>query len=159
MAMQSAARRRLVLTATFACFSAAVFPSASAEDTGATVTSVASTRERLYAELAADVEELEQRGSILKRVVRLATPAVVHIEARRDTEAARPARGESEEAGSGVIIERRGKFYVLTNRHVIKYSTVAGINIKLADGRIVHPKQTWSDPATDVAIMSIVTDG
>jgi serine protease Do len=42
---------------------------------------------------------------------------------------------------------------------VIKYSTVNGINVKLADGRVIHPKQTWSDPATDVAIMSIVVDG
>jgi serine protease Do len=116
-------------------------------------------RERLYSELAADVRELEQRGSIVKRVVKLATPAVVHIEARRDMENARPPRADAEEAGSGVIIERRGRVFVLTNRHVIKYSTVNGINIKLADGRIVHPKQTWSDPATDVAIMSIATEG
>src|SRR5947209_7050836 len=69
-------------------------------------------REQLYAELAIDVAELEQRGSILKRVVKLVTPAVVHIEAKRDAEATRPARGEAEEAGSGVIIERRGKLYV-----------------------------------------------
>ena len=52
---------------------------------------------------------------------------------------ARSPRGDSEEAGSGVIIERRGKLYVLTNRHVIKYSTLTGINIKLADGRVLHP--------------------
>ena len=48
-------------------------------------------RDRLYAELAADVAELEQRGSILKRVVKLVTPAVVHIEARREAEAGTPA--------------------------------------------------------------------
>ena len=113
----------------------------------------------LYAELAADVAELEQRGSILKRVVKLVTPTVVHIEAKRDIESARPARGEAEEAGSGVIIQRRGKFYVLTNRHVIKYSTLTGINIKLADGRVVHPTKTWGDPSTDVAIMSLTSDG
>jgi serine protease Do len=136
---------------------------AGAEDaatpTPAAAASTSTTRDRLYAELAADVAELEQRGSILKRVVKLATPAVVHIEARRDIDATKSQRGESEETGSGVIIQRRDKFYVLTNRHVIKYSTPAGINIKLADGRIVHPKQTWSDPATDVAILSITTDG
>src|SRR5262245_1009746 len=90
-------------------------------------TVVASPRDLLYAELAVDVAELEQRGSILKRGVKLVTPAVVHIEAKRDLESARPARGEAEEAGSGVIIQRRGKLYVLTNRHVIKYSTLTGI--------------------------------
>jgi serine protease Do len=120
-----------------------------------TATSSATARDHLYSELAADVAELELRGSILKRVVKLVTPAVVHIEARRETEAARSARGDSEEAGSGVIIERRGKFYVLTSRHVIKYSTVNGINIKLSDGRVLHPKQTWTDPATDIAIMAL----
>ena len=59
--------------------------------------------------------------------------------AARTTPAARRA-SDSEEAGSGVIIERRGKLYVLTNRHVIKYSTLTGINIKLADGRVMHPE-------------------
>jgi serine protease Do len=125
----------------------------------AAMASPASARERQYAELAADVAELERQGSILKRVVKLATPAVVHIEARRDPEAGRPARVESEEAGSGVIIERRGKQYVLTNRHVIKYSSPSNINVKLADGRIVHPTQTWGDGATDVAIMSLAAAG
>lgn len=142
--------------------SVGVCSDASADDLTATTassTSVAAERERLYSELAADVAELEQRGSILKRVVKLATPAVVHIEAKRDNESVRPTRGDAEEAGSGVIIERHGKRFVLTNRHVIKYSTLNGINIKLSDGRIVHPKQVWSDPGTDVAIMSISSEG
>jgi serine protease Do len=130
---------------------------ADSSSTGAAA--VPTMRDRLYAELAADVAELDQRGNILKRVVKLATPAVVHIEARREAEAGRSPRGESEEAGSGVIIERHGKLYVLTNRHVIKYSTLTGINVKLADGRVLHPKQTWADPATDVAIMQINTEG
>jgi serine protease Do len=132
-----------------------------ADETAATSapTSALSTRDQLYAQLSADVAELEQRGSILKRVVKLVRPAVVHIEARRETDATRTPRGDAEEAGSGVIIERRGKLYVLTNRHVIKYSTLTGINVKLADGRVVHPKQTWADPATDVAIMAITTEG
>jgi serine protease Do len=120
---------------------------------------IRSTRDRVYSELAADVAELEQHGNILKRIVKLVTPAVVHIEARRESEGSRQPRGDSEEAGSGVIIERRGKLYVLTNRHVIKYSTLTGINVKLADGRVVHPKQTWSDAGTDVAIMWIDAEG
>jgi len=130
-----------------------------ATNTTGTSTSPVAARDRLYAELAADVAELEQRGSILKRVVKLVTPAVVHVEARRETDTNRAGRGEGEEAGSGVIIERRGKFYALTSRHVIKYSTVAGINIKLSDGRVVHPKQTWTDPGTDVAIMALDMQG
>jgi len=115
----------------------------------------ASSRDKLYAELAADVEELERRGNLLKRVVKLVTPSIVHIEAKRDAETPRPSRSESEEAGSGVIIEVRGKTYVLTNRHVIRYSTLAGINIRLFDSRVLHPKRVFGDPLTDVAIMAI----
>ena len=115
-------------------------------------------RELLFAELAADVQELERHGSVLKRVVKLVTPSVVHIEAKREAEAGRSPRGESEEAGSGVIIERHGKTFVLTNRHVIKHSKPSGINIKLADARVLHPRQVWSDAGTDVAIMQLAAE-
>jgi serine protease Do len=54
-----------------------------------------------------------------------------------------------------VLIERRGKYYVLTNRHVVKYSTLTGIDVKLADGRVLHPSQVWSDRATDIAILAV----
>jgi serine protease Do len=57
-----------------------------------------------------------------------------------------------------VIIERSGKHYVLTNRHVVKYSTLAGIGVKLADGRVLHPTQVWSDRATDIAILAVAGD-
>src|SRR5204863_1158919 len=125
--MQMASRLSALLTVVSLLCGASESALASGDDlAGANVATAASgetARERLYAELAADVAELEQRGSILKRVVKLVTPAVVHIEARRETEASRTARGELEEAGSGVIIKRRGKYYVLTSRHVIKHST------------------------------------
>ena len=119
----------------------------------------AAAREKLFAELAADVEELERRGNLLKRVVKLVTPSIVHIEAKRDADPARSPRGETEEAGSGVIIESYGRNYVLTNRHVIRYSTLVGINIRLADARVLHPTKVWTDPLTDVAIMSIAAEG
>lgn len=128
---------------------------ASADEAAGSAASAAAARDQLYTELAADVSELERRGSILKRVFKLVRPAIVHLEARRDAEGVRNVRGESEEAGSGVIIERSGKLFVLTNRHVIKYSTLKGINIRLADGRILHPTKVWSDPGTDVSLLEI----
>ncbi|HZN33441.1 MAG TPA: trypsin-like peptidase domain-containing protein [Pirellulaceae bacterium] len=118
----------------------------------------AAARDKLFAELAADVEELERRGNVLKRVVKLVRPSIVHIEAKRDADGSRLARGEAEEAGSGVIIESHGKPYVLTNRHVIRYSTLAGIHVRLADSRILTPTRVWADPATDVALLSIAAD-
>jgi serine protease Do len=113
-------------------------------------------RDAHFAELARDVAALEQHGSVLKRAVRLAKPSVVHIEAKRDAEeGVRGRNAEIDEAGSGVLIERRGKFYVVTNRHVVKYSTLDGIDVKLADGRVLHPTQVWSDRATDIAILAV----
>lgn len=112
-------------------------------------------REQLYDALAADVAELEQRGNILKRVVKLVTPAVVHIEAHREAEPMRVLRGDADEAGSGVIIERFGRLFVLTSRHVIKNTSPANIYLKLADGRVLHPRQVWSDAGTDVAVLAL----
>ena len=114
------------------------------------------TRASLFDELARDVAALEQQGSILKRVVRLARPSVVHIEAKRDVEEHRASRDSAiDEAGSGVLIERGGKRFIVTNRHVVKYSTLTGIDIKLHDGRVLHPSQVWSDRPTDIAILAV----
>jgi hypothetical protein len=64
-----------------------------------------SVRERLFAELARDVEAMEQRLGIVKRVIRLVSPSVVHIQAKKNS-----SYGDSystvdsiEEAGSGIL--------------------------------------------------------
>jgi serine protease Do len=113
-------------------------------------------RERLYQELDAEVAELERRGNLLKRVVRLVRPTVVHIEARKADAAKTSTRAKSiDEAGSGVIIEIGDKRYVLTNRHVIKDAPPENITIGLDDGRELRPTQVWEDSATDVAVMEL----
>ncbi|MEX2175313.1 MAG: trypsin-like peptidase domain-containing protein [Pirellulaceae bacterium] len=113
----------------------------------------------MYESLVRDATALELQGSILKRVVRLAKPSVVHLEATRDAEDGQSPRLKSiDEAGSGAIFERAGKYYVLTNRHVVKYSTLAGIDVRLADGRVLRPTQIWSDRETDIAILAVQGD-
>src|SRR6478672_2212058 len=99
--MLSAAAFRALLTSVSVCCGAALADELATSTSSVAPKTAVAARDQLYADLAADVAELEQRGSILKRVVKLVTPAVVHIEAKRDTEASRPARGEAEEAGSG----------------------------------------------------------
>src|SRR5688572_16151430 len=66
----------------------------------------AERRAQLMQELARDVEWLEKQGNVLKRVVRLVKPTVVHIEAQKtEADSFRPGRKSNvEEAGSGVII-------------------------------------------------------
>jgi serine protease Do len=114
-------------------------------------------REAEYASLARDVEALGREFGLVKRVVKLTTPAVVHIESKPLPK----YQGllHVEEAGSGVIVQFGNRFYVLTNRHVVRHSTPERIEIHLSDGRVFHPVKIWSDSETDVAAMSIEADG
>ncbi len=116
-------------------------------------------RERMFSELDAEVTALEKQGNILKKVVKLATPTVVHIQAQHVDAAGKAKEKPVEEAGSGVIIRWNGKFYVLTNRHVIKMSSVDHISIKLFDGRHIHPLKIWEDRETDIALMAVEGKG
>ncbi|MDA7977825.1 MAG: trypsin-like peptidase domain-containing protein [Pirellulales bacterium] len=110
-------------------------------------------RQTALANLAGEVAYLERQGNILKSVVRLASPSIVHIEARKMTGGARPRM--IEEAGSGIIIAEGGAHYVLTNRHVIRDAARERITIRLHDSREVVPTRVWSDPETDIAVLAI----
>jgi serine protease Do len=116
-------------------------------------------RQRLYDWLAEQAPQLDHHARIIKTVVRLASPTVVHIEAHKQDNSATARRGTIEEAGSGVIIELDGQLYILTNRHVIRQAELADISINLADGRTIHPRRVWADPYTDVAVMAIQAEG
>lgn len=115
------------------------------------------SREEEFAELAADVALFEKQASLLKRSVRLAAPAVVHIEAKKNSNRPNSTSddGGTEEAGSGVLIEIRGKFYALTNRHVIADAPLTGVMVKSHDGRSLTPTKIWSDHESDVAVIEV----
>lgn len=95
--------------------------------------------------------------------VRLITPVTVHIETtsvqRPGALSVRPAKELNNEAGAGFIVFRQGKYYVLTNGHVIHASentdSPDNVYIYLSDGRMVHPVRIISDPLTDIAVMEI----
>ena len=114
-------------------------------------------RATAFATLAEEVASLEKHSSLLKNVVKLAGPSVVHIDTEKtDQSTPRAARrGHIEEAGSGFIIDLSGKHYAITNRHVVKFAALNDIKIKLADGRQVTPTKVWTDPETDVAALAI----
>jgi serine protease Do len=119
--------------------------------------SFSSQREAEYAALARDVETLGRELGLVKRVVKLVTPAVVHIESKPLPKYQGLIRVE--EAGSGVIVQMGGRNFVLTNRHVIRHSSPERIEIHLYDGRVLNPKQIWSDSETDVAALAIDASG
>lgn len=111
------------------------------------------SRDQLFAEIAEEVAALERQGHLLRKVVRFVRPTVVHIEARRTD--VRLSRKPVEEAGSGVIVQLGRRLCVLTNRHVIDDTPLETIDITLADGRLIHPRQRWTDPSTDVAVLAV----
>jgi serine protease Do len=114
-------------------------------------------RAQLQQELEHQAQTLEAQSAVVKIVAKLIGPAVVHIEADvpPDGNSSYARSRHVEEAGSGVIILRSGKYYVLTNRHVVRDAPPAAIKINLADGRRIHPTKVLQDPKTDVAVMSI----
>jgi len=114
-------------------------------------------REQGFADLARDVDTLSRQLSIYKRVAKLVSPSVVHIEATPLPQYR--FRRDAEEAGSAVLVRYRGKDYVLTNRHVIKHSQEDHIRLELSDGRQLRPTQIWSDADTDVAVMAVKAKG
>ena len=110
------------------------------------------TRSRLFTELALDAEKFE-RQNILKQLVQLVTPSVVHISAYKSIE---PGSDEvTEEAGSGVIVMIQNSAMVITNRHVVKGASLRNIDIKLHDGRPAYVEKIWSDKATDIAVLAL----
>jgi serine protease Do len=117
-------------------------------------------RNELYEALRQHAAVLEAQAAVVKTVAKLVGPTVVHIEADVVplSRAYPHSQHKVEEAGSGVIIEWKGKHYILTNRHVIRDASSNGIKINLADGRLVKPLKIWTDADTDVAVMQVVAD-
>lgn len=117
----------------------------------------AAERDSLYQQVAADVALLEQQSRLLRRVIQLIQPCVVHIEATK-SRAGTYRSAPREEAGAGVILSLNGGHYVMTNRHVVHNSALDEIKIRTDDGRVLHPESVLSDPATDVAVMAVDAD-
>jgi serine protease Do len=113
------------------------------------------SRQQEYAQLDRDAEHLVLQSQVLRRVVRLSGPFVVHIDAQKSENPRSPRSRLVEEAGSGILIEHQDGFYVLTNRHVVKDAANEQILIKLDDGRELNPSLVRSDADTDIAVMSI----
>jgi serine protease Do len=95
---------------------------------------------------------MERQSNVLKKVAKLVEPTVVHIDAEKSLYG---RKSDVEEAGSGFIVRLGDSHYVITNRHVIKNANLRDIKIRLADGRVLNPNKVWSDPETDIAVMSL----
>jgi len=111
-------------------------------------------REAEFRSINAEVDLLQRQFSLLKRVVRFASPSIVHIEASKASQAGPGfASSKIQEAGAGVIVSLGNANYVITNRHVIHQAQLEAIKLSLTDGRLFHPERIWSDPSTDIAVL------
>jgi serine protease Do len=113
----------------------------------------ADERDHLLAQLKTDAAELERSSRVVKTVVRLVGPSVVHIEVEKSSGYRRSQ--QVEEAGSGVVTRIDDRTYVLTNRHVIDGAELGDVQIFLNDGRRLTPTMRWADSGTDVAVLAV----
>lgn len=128
--------------------------------TGVAAPMTAEQRASEFAELAQQASALEQQERLLRRVVKLVKPSVVHIDAK--TYNTHPPRSVMrlpvEETGSGVIVQLNqhdDRKYILTNLHVIRRASPENIRVRMADGREIHPTKLWSDSDSDVAVLAV----
>jgi S1-C subfamily serine protease len=101
-------------------------------------------------------------GDRFERVIAKVSPAVVAIEAVKPP-AAPSLNGKSkpvEESGSGVIVRIDGVrgAVVITNNHVVSSAKADQITVHLADNRLFHPSQIWTDPESDIAVLRLDVD-
>jgi serine protease Do len=115
----------------------------------------AAERDKLYEQAGRDAERLEQQAVQLRRLTKLLRPTVVHIGAVKPLSRPRNGRVTQEEAGSGVIAAVADRTVVITNRHVVHRADLDDITIRLDDGRELQPVRSWSDAATDIAVLQV----
>jgi len=115
-----------------------------------------SLREKQFAELADQADVLNAQYGLIKRIVSAVAPSVAHIEARKTDSSMRSGDRKStsyvEEAGSGIILERDNRYYVITNYHVIENSTKEDIRIE-SGGKWFYPTRILHDRETDLSIL------
>ena len=109
-------------------------------------------RQQLFEQLAVDAKQFDARN-ILKKVVRVAKPSVVHIQSRKLVQTG--SRRTLEEAGSGFVVEIKDQKYILTNRHVVFPTVADGVKISLEDGQTLSMLDITSDPASDIAVITV----
>lgn len=106
-----------------------------------------------YDQLRENAQSFQLPFNHIKALVQLVRPSVVHIEALKSNGS---GNRSVEEAGSGFIFEHKGKYYVLTNRHVIDDVDHTNVRLQLVDGRFFYPSKIWTDKGTDLAVMETV---
>ena len=112
----------------------------------------ATQRDQLYREISRETASMKSQLGLLKKIIKVVQPSVVHIEINGGS--SRRNRFP-DETGSGVVFQRGDKFYILTNRHLVRYADLDEVTIRFSDGREIRPKNMWFDAGTDIAVLAI----
>lgn len=140
-----------------ACFS---LPSTAAAQQSIQI--VDGARDAAYKSLAQEAESMIRQHSLLKKIVKAAGPGIAHIEAKKRPKPASQISSSKrrpvviEEAGSGVVIQYRGRFYVVTNFHVIEDAAAADIQIEVG-GKLFFPSRLVHDRETDLSVLELTS--
>jgi len=126
-----------------------------------------SRRDRLYADLGKSASLIEQHYQHVKRIVSVVAPTVVHVEAKKQQKTSASKQADQsqelrpaivEETGAGVVFQKGGRMYVLTNFHVIENSSVKDIRLE-ADGKVFYPTRLLHDRETDLSVLEVSEPG
>lgn len=134
------------------CLATCLLPERGAVGQEQPVSVALDARARLFEQLASDAAQFDARN-ILKKVVRVSKPSVVHIQSRKIVQSG--SRRTIEEAGSGFVVELNEQKYILTNRHVIFPTVADGVKISMEDGRKLTVANIASDPSSDIAVITV----
>jgi len=120
------------------------------------------SRDAAYKSLAQEAESMIRQHSLLKKIVKAVGPGIAHIEAKKrpkstsQTSSSKRRPVVIEEAGSGVVIQYRGRFYVVTNFHVIEDAAAADIQIEIG-GKLFTPNRLVHDRETDLSVLGLTS--
>ena len=123
-------------------------------------------RDQLYDGLKKNASLIEQHYRHIKQIASVVAPTVVHVEAKKQQKSSASKTDQSkelrpaivEETGAGVVFQKGGRMYVLTNFHVIENSSVNDIRLE-ADGRVFYPTRLLHDRETDLSVMAVDESG
>ena len=120
------------------------------------------TRDQLYDELKQEAALVEKQYRLIKKLIQTVQPTVAHIEAKK-RQASEDNDGKSrrvliEEAGAGIVIQYRGRPYIITNFHVVENSAVNDIRIE-SDGILYYPTRVINDRLTDLSVLVVEKRG
>ncbi|MSR83539.1 MAG: Do family serine endopeptidase [Candidatus Latescibacteria bacterium] len=122
-----------------------------------------------YATVEENLVQLQKFSDGFALVASTATPGVVAIESRQNVNAEEQSQNPFEDffqyrhpsgppqpregQGSGVIVNYKGKYYILTNYHVVRGADE--LEVKLEDGRDFAAEVVGTDSLSDVAVLKV----